>query len=288
MDRFLEYILENGYAQKIIFSLVALILEIIVTRISNRLLFKTIKDNLKYHKTKKVFNYIYVITFVILMFIIWFDSGFNLTTYLGLLSAGIAIALKELFANIAAWIFIIIKKPFEIGHRIEIGAQKGDVIDIRVFQFTLMEVSSADEGEQSTGRIIDVPNHFVFTYPVINFTKGFEYIWNEIKVLVTFETDWELTKKLLTEIVNKDADHLEKKMKEELISTTKKYVIRYNKLTPIVYTDVKESGVEFTMRYLCSPKQKRTTQNQMWEDILRMIKANDSIELAYPTKRVIN
>lgn len=288
MENYLSYLIENGHFRKIVFTLIYLIFLIILTRLSNRVLFKTIKDNLKFHKTKRVLNYMYIFLYIIILFVIWFDSGVNLTTYFGLLSAGIAIALRELFSNVAAWFFITLRRPFEIGHRVEIGQQKGDVIDIRVFQFTLMEVSPEEDGEQSTGRIIDVPNYFVFIHPVINFTKGFEYIWHEIKVLVTFESNWEKTKSLLSEIINEDAAKLEGKMKEELKSTTKKYVIKYNKLTPIVYTDVKDSGVEFTMRYLCSPKQKRTTQNKIWEDVLRMLKANDDIDLAYPTKRLIN
>lgn len=288
MDKYINFIIENGYLRKIIFSFIYLIVLILMTRLSNRLLFKTIKDNLKFHKTKRVINYMFIVVFIIILIVIWFDSGVNLTTYLGLLSAGIAIALRELFSNVAAWVFISLRRPFEIGHRIEIGGQKGDVIDIRVFQFTLMEVSAEVDGEQSTGRIIDVPNYFVFVHPVINFTKGFEYIWNEIKVLITFESNWEKTKELLTEIIYKDADRLEKNMKQELKSTTKKYVIRYDKLTPIVYTDVKASGIEFTLRYLCSPKLKRNTQNNIWEDILKMIKDHEDIDLAYPTKRVVN
>jgi small-conductance mechanosensitive channel len=133
-----------------------------------------------------------------------------------------------------------------------------------------------------------VPNHFVFSYPLVNYTKGFEYIWNEIKVLITFESDWELAKKLLTEIVNKDSKHLIKEAKGQVREAAKKYMIHYDKLTPIVYTDVKTSGVQLTLRYLCSPKQRRGTVNMMWEDILKMLDENTTIDLAYDTRRVIN
>jgi len=47
-------------------------------------------------------------------------------------------------------------------------------------------------------------------------------------------------------------------------------------------------GVRLTLRYICSPIQKRTTVNIIWEEVLQMIDENPSIDLAYPTKRVIN
>ena len=65
-------------------------------------------------------------------------------------------------------------------------------------------------------------------------------------------------------------------------------MLYYDKLTPIVYTGVKDCGVQRTLRYLCEPKKRRTTANNMWEDILIMVDSNDTINLAYPTKRIVN
>lgn len=288
MEAFMDFISKIDYGDKIIWTLVWLITIILINKLINRILYKAIKIPSKYYILKKRMNYLTSFIFFLMILFIWSDTTSNLTTYIGLLSAGIAIALKEFFVNIAAWLFIAFKKPFDVGHRVLIGEQRGDVIDIRVFQFSLMEVSSEKEGEQSTGRIIDVPNYYVLTFPVINYTKGFEYIWNEINVLITFESDWKLAKKLLTDIVNKDAAHLTDHVKNQLNEAAKKYMIQYNKLTPIVYTDVLDSGVQLTLRYLCSPKQRRTSNNAIWEDILLMLDEYDNIDLAYPTRRIIN
>ncbi len=188
MEAFMDFISKIDYGDKIIWTLVWLITIILINKLINRILYKAIKIPSKYYILKKRMNYLTSFIFFLMILFIWSDTTSNLTTYIGLLSAGIAIALKEFFVNIAAWLFIAFKKPFDVGHRVLIGEQRGDVIDIRVFQFSLMEVSSEKEGEQSTGRIIDVPNYYVLTFPVITYTKGFEYIWNEINVLITFES----------------------------------------------------------------------------------------------------
>src|SRR6059036_1316243 len=120
----------------------------------------------------------------------WFVGTGALTTYLGLVSAGLAIALKEPLSNVAGWGFIIWRRPYEVGDRIQIGPHAGDVIDLGLFQFTLNEIGAWVQADQSSGRIIHVPNGKVFTDPVANYNKGFRYIWNEVPVVVTFESDW--------------------------------------------------------------------------------------------------
>ncbi len=286
MNEFIDYIMSHPYALKALWTVLWLIVTMIIIKVINRIMFKYIEDNARYYTARKWVYYVFSIIFIIIVVFTWGNSTDNLTTYIGLLSAGIAIALKELFSNMAGWLFIVIRKPFDVGHRIRIAEQQGDVIDIRMFQFSLMEVTEQEKGEQSTGRIIDVPNYFIFIHPVTNFAKGFKYIWNEINVLITFESDWQLAKELLGEIVETHTIHLSIEAKKKLREAARKYMIHYNKLTPIVYTDVRDSGVELTMRYLCQPKHRRTTNNLIWEDVLHMIHENDAIELAYPTMRI--
>lgn len=283
-----DFFLDNPLRMKFVWSFTTIIIIMIISRMLKNVAYKRVSDNKKYYPIKQKINYLTGLIMTVLIIFIWLDSVGNLTTYIGLLSAGIAIALKEIITNIAGWLFIETRKPFDVGHRVLIGEQKGDVIDKRLFQFSLMEVSSYNEGEQSTGRIIDIPNGFIFTYPTINYTKGFEYIWNEVKILLTFESDWKKAKDILLEIANKETDITTERVSKQIRDASKKYMIHYNKLTPIIYTDIQESGIQLSVRYLCEPKRRRTTSNKIWEDILEMISENTDIELAYPTKRVVN
>jgi small-conductance mechanosensitive channel len=284
----LNNISENIIIEKTLWSILVILIIILVSRLLKNVFYKVIKDRKKYYGIKRTINYITGGFIVIYLIFIWLDSGKSLTTYIGLLSAGIAISLKEIFTNIAGWMFIEVRKPFDVGHRIMIGNQKGDVIDKRLFQFTIMELSSLEDGEQSTGRIIDIPNSYVLVHPTVNYSKGFEYIWNEIKVIVTFDSNWKKTKELILDIVSKETDLITKIVSDQISDASRKYMIHYNKLTPIVYTDVKDSGIQLSVRYLCEPKQRRITVNKIWEDILEMISENKDIELAYPTKRVVS
>lgn len=164
----------------------------------------------------------------------------------------------------------------------------GDVIDTRIFEFTIMEIGNWVEADQSTSRIIHNPNGKVFTEALANYGKGFEYIWNEISVLVTFESNWERAKEILLKIGKKHTEHLSKSAERKVKEVSKRYMIFYSHLTPIVYTSVKESGILLTIRYLCGPRRRRISEHEIWEDIVEEFSRHDDIDFAYPTQRFYN
>lgn len=288
MEKFIDFITKNIVVNKIVWSVIVLIILIIIIRLFNTALHNIIEDSNRFYKIRKSTYYIGTFFYMLILIFMWFEVAGAFTTYIGLLSAGIAVALKDIFSNIAAWFFIMIKRPFRVGDRILINGQRGDVIDVRLFQFSLIEVYDPIDGEQSTGCIVDIPNHFVFIHPIVNAVKGFEYIWNEIKIEITFESNWKLAKKEFEKIVNKHTLHFTEEAEEEVKQASRKFMIYYNNFTPIVYTDVSESGVILTMRYLCAPKDKRNTKNDIWEELLDFINICEEVDLAYPTRRVVN
>ncbi|MCJ7661517.1 MAG: mechanosensitive ion channel family protein [Anaerolineales bacterium] len=237
------------------------------------------------YQWRKTTTYIYYISVAILLGIIWLGDLTNLATYLGLVSAGLAIALGDPITNIAGWIFIFWRRPFTVGDRIQIGEHAGDVIDVRIFQFTILEIGNWVEGDQSTGRMIHIPNRKVFSDPLANYSKGFQFIWNEIPVLITFESDWQKAKTILNTIISNYGQEFRQDVERQLQRTAQDYLIYTPTTTPIVYTDVKDSGVLLTIRYLCKPHERRTTTEVVWEEVLQAFEQHQDIQLAYPTTR---
>ncbi len=220
-----------------------------------------------------------------LVLLTWVSGIRDFGAFLGLITAGLAIALQDLLANLAGWAFILIRRPFVVGDRIEIAGQRGDVIDIRLFQTFLMECGEWVDADQSTGRVIMVPNGFVFKNTTASYTRGFEYIWDEVPVLVTFESDWKLAKKLLIEIANEHAQPLSQGAQDAVRRAASKQMIFFTQLTPAVYTTVKDSGVLLTIRYLTPPRQRRANNQRIWEAVLDAFASQESVDLAYPTQR---
>ena len=161
------------------------------------------------------------------------------------------------------------------------------MIDIKIFEFAVMEVGNWVDADQSTGRIINVPNGKILNSNIANATKGFQLIWNEIPVVITFESNWKEAKSILNDIAGENTLNLNDEMREKIIhSARKNYSIK--NLTPIVYTTVESSGIKLTIRYLCHPRMKRNSSQNFWEEILKRFSENEDIEFAYPTYRQYN
>ncbi|MDX1617554.1 MAG: mechanosensitive ion channel family protein [Balneolaceae bacterium] len=258
------------------------LIRLLVIRIVNR----RVEDTAVQYKWRKNLTYFFVFVGFIMVGRIWFEGLQSVATFLGLLSAGLAIALRDPVTDFAGWIFIMWRRPFEVGDRIQIGETKGDVVDTRVFKFTVLEIGNWVHADQSTGRVIHIPNHKVFSEALANYTSDFEFIWNEIEVLVTFESNWKKAKQILQEIADRHLQDSVEDAQQQVKKATKSYLIHYRYLTPIVYTDVKESGVNLTVRHLSNPRRRRSLGQSIWEDVLDAFNREDDIELAYPTMRI--
>jgi small-conductance mechanosensitive channel len=247
--------------------------------------YSRVRDPWGRYRWRKGLTYLLVAIGVVVVGGLWLPGMERIETFLGFLSAGLAIALREPLSNLAGWGFIMWRRPFEVGDRVQIGDYAGDVIDLGLQQFTLNEIGGWVAADQSSGRIVHVPNGKVFVDPVANYNKGFPYIWNEVPVVVTFESDWKKAKQILAKIAVKHAEHLTAQAEQELLAASQQYLLNYRKLTPIVYTKVIDFGVQLTIRYLIEPRKRRGTEHAIWEEILSEFNAASDIDFAYHTTR---
>lgn len=276
--------LDPELQRRLLFTGAILLVLFVCRRLVLRFVTRRTDDLKLQYQTKKLSAYVATFLGLLLLGWVWLRGFGALTTYFGLLSAGLAIALREPLVDLAGWAFILWRRPFEVGDRIQIGDDAGDVIDVRIFQFSLVEIGNWVAADQSTGRVIHVPNGKVFSEPVANYTRGFQYIWNEIPIVVTFESDWEKAKRILTEIGETRFSQSDA-ARAQLEKAARSFMIFYTKLTPIVYTSVADHGVLLTLRYLCHPRQRRGTAEAIWEDVLRAFAEHADIDFAYPTQR---
>ena len=279
----------TGLSSDLISNILATLLIVLVlwllSKLTLRIITKRELDLRKQYKWRKFTNYIITGIGFILLINIWFGGIGSIATFLGLLSAGLVIALREPVLNIAGWLFIIWKRPFRIGDRVQLGTVAGDVIDIRLFQFSLNEINGWVEADQATGRVVHIPNLKVFTEPQANYNFGFPFIWNEVAVRITFESNWSRAKAILQEIVQRHGENLNEAALTQVKRQSQQHLIFYEDFSPQVYTDVVENGIKLTIRYMCSIMRRRKSENDIWEDVLKAFATTSDIHFAYPTTR---
>lgn len=270
---------------KILASIIVLVVLFTARFLMLRGIHQRVDDGEAAYRTTKLTTYGVTIVGIITLSWIWLEAFSNVATYLGLVSAGIAIALSDVLKNMAGWAYLLTRRPFKVGDRIEMGGLKGDVVDIRLFRFSLMEVGNWVDADQSTGRLVHVPNGNVFTTPIANYTEGFRFVWHELPFLVTFESNWRTAEKILQAALEAHAPKLDGKDELQIRSTARRYQIKIGAITPIVYLTVKDSGILLTGRFLVDARARRSIEELLWKTILDAIAGEATVELAYPTVR---
>ncbi len=274
--------------ERLIWTLLAWLVYFLLRMIVSFIVDRRVTDVARRYVLRKSLNYVLGFAIIIVTLVIWFGNVTGWAAYLGILSAGLAIALQDPVTNIAGWIFITVRKPFAVGDRIQIGEHRGDVIDMRLFQFTLVEIGNWVNADQSTGRIIHIPNGWVFKQSTANYTRGFNFIWNELAITITFESNWERAKEMLSEIATRHSILKSQEAQDQVRKAARRYMIHFQHLTPVVWTSVADIGVTLTIRYICDPRKRRSSEVAIWEDVLRAFGGAEDIDFAYPTTRFYN
>lgn len=276
MERILETLkegtgIQSEYALLLIVSAIAVIIVKFVNKIINKLYTAgkhSGRDNFKFSQRC---NLVANILLIFIIFIIWEGHLDNVVTIVSFISAGSAIALREVILNLFAGVYIKCAKPFVVEDRIEVGSVKGDVVLISAMSFKVLELGDRVNGEQSNGIIVNIPNSQIFSNSLKNYTAAFKYIWTEMKVNVDIDADIRLHKKKLYEIINNNSviKSIPKKMDKAIDAASSNYRIYYNNLKPIIYTEYIENHIEFSVRFLVHPKKERNVLDDLWISIIK-------------------
>ncbi len=268
---------DNKYTILIFYTILTLIIGKSLIYILKKQLIRINNNRLQY-KTLNFIKLIISIIQILIIYLIWESNIKNAMTLISFISAAITLSLKDYILNLFAGFYIKLYKPFKLEDRIEIKGQKGDVINLGSLFFELLEISD-NYGHQSTGVVSIIPNSIIFTETVKNMNKGFKYIWDEIKVQISLDSDVILAKKTLYKIIN-NIDVIKNipiKMKNEIKNNTS-YRMYYNKYEPMIYTEVKDKHIELNIRFLINPKKARLVESYIWNEILKEYK-NENIQL---------
>lgn len=261
----------------LIFTLRYLILRTLVARLA---------DAEAAFRARKLSFYISVALLMFVLASLWTQHLTGAGSFIGLLSAGIAIALSDVLKNVAGWLLILFRRPFKVGDRIEVGPNSGDVIDIGVFRFSLMEIGNWVDADQTTGRVLHIPNGIVFVEPLANYNEGFPYIWLEVPVTVTFESDWEAAREMVQETIERHAADPGQVVEiGDHERAANQYFSLYRDLAPAVYVKAIDFGATVTGRVLVPARGRRLIESRIWQDLLRAINETPGVDLAYPTTR---
>jgi small-conductance mechanosensitive channel len=232
---------------------------------------------------------IWIIVVLFLFFSIWAQT-IDPTALIGLgvIIAAIVYVSGKPIMNFVGWITIITSGPYRIGDRIEMDGKRGYVVDVTLMATTVREFGSWMGGDTFTGRLVSIPNSKIFDTEVHNFTKHSDYIYDEVSVLVTYESDYTRTEEIIMGAAKHILDYLKKGYKPILTKSIElEGLMREFPLEPRIFWKSEDSGVRFSLIYLTPASTRREVRSALMRNILLTIQEDKKVNIAYPHMAIV-
>lgn len=236
---------------------------------------------------RRLAAYLSVLAAFVVFVVFFFDDLKSVATLLGLAGAAVVIALQDMCSAIAGWFVIMATRKVAVGQRVQIDDQKGDVLDIELLQTTLLEVNNGLGVDEPTGRVIVLPNSFVFKNRVANFTHMHPFVWSKVEVTVTYETPTAAVQALLTRILEEETREEFAEARDAGRGMERHYGVPDAVYEPKCFTTLADSGVLYHLVYVVHYRRMAIVHSRISERVLAEFAKDPRMQLAYPTERHI-
>ena len=172
---------------------------------------------------------------------------------LGAAGLAVGLALQGSLSNLAAGVLLVMFRPFRAGEYVDLGGVAGTVLNVQIFSTTMRTVD---------GKIVVIPNGKIIAGNIINFSRE-PVRRNEFIIGVAYDSDIDLVKKILTDIIQS----------EDRILKDREMTVRLNELGA--------SSINFVVRVWSNSSDLQRVYWDVLERIKREFDAN-GISFPYP------
>jgi small-conductance mechanosensitive channel len=250
----------NNYLTKFFYTALAIfIIYAVIKLVFEEVIAKRIKEQKTRYSMRRISSMISILVFI---------------------AVGIAVALQDVFKNLAGGLIIFITGTYRIGDRIEVNEKIGDVIDIGIFYTTLLETNEWVKGDQATGRLSIIPNNLVLSGIVNNYTKDHPYIWDEISIPITYSSDWREALKIIESVVAVETKENAEKSEKSISKLTEKYYLPKRSTETTIFTMLTDNWITFNIRYITEVRQRRIIKDRLNRRLLSELEKSENIKIA--------
>ena len=254
---------------------------------------KYITDNDRFYMANKIINFSNFILIMIILLFNYIENVSYLVTVLGFASAGIAIAMKDWFMSMLGWLVIVLGGSIHVGDRIRVdmdGMQYvGDVMDISLLRMTILEdiTLTTYEVNRRAGRIIFVPNNYVFTRMIASYSHdSLKTVWDGIDVTITFDSNHKKAMQIAKEAARKYSKGYTDITRKQLNKLRHKYSLKNTNVEPRVFSFIEPNGLNVSVWYLTNAYATLTLRSTISTEIIDMFNKEEDITIAYPTQQL--
>ncbi len=252
---------------------------------------KYITDNERFYMANKIISFISYTLIVMIIFVSYIENASYLVTILGFASAGIAIAMKDWFMSILGWLVIVFGGSIHVGDRIRIDMDGmkyvGDVMDISLLRMTILEdiTLTSIHSNRRAGRIIFIPNNYIFTRMVANYThSSLKTVWDGVHVTITFDSNHKKAMRIAKDVTKKFSKGYTDITRKQLNKLRSHYNLKNTNVEPRIFSFIETNGITIDSWYLTNAYATLTLRSVISLEIIDAFNKEDDITIAYPTQ----
>jgi len=236
---------------------------------------------------RRLSGYVAFLLIILVLCAFFLEDLKAIATVLGIAGAALVIALQDLCSAFAGWFVIVVSRKVRVGDRVEIDGHCGDVIDVQLLRITLLELNNWLGVDEPTGRVMVIPNSFIFKSKVLNYSHVHPYVWSRVDVTVTFETPAQEAHDVLLRILQEESRDEFDSAVRAASDMEHKYGTPDTVYKPKIYSVIVDSGVMFCLLYVSHYRRRVAVRNRINERIIAEFDRNPRLNFAYPTQRHI-
>jgi small-conductance mechanosensitive channel len=240
-----------------------------------------IEDAAIRYTLERIENLFVSILIVVVVISIVFVNWYAALTALGVGSIIVGLAVQTPMKSFIAWIYILVRRPYQVGDRIKIGDATGDVIDVGYLDTTLWEFGGQYlSTDHPSGRVIRFPNEKVLDTMVWNYSWPlFPYIWNEIKFQIAYQSDLKFVSETMQRIVEEElGEEMMKRVEvfRDLLARTPVDELEVRSHPRVIFRVDEVTWIDAIVRYLVSPREAGSIKTRLIPKLLAALNAEPS------------
>lgn len=241
----------------------------------------------RYRVRKAVTAAAYIIIFAFIT-ILFADRLKQAGFAVGLFGAGVVVALQDVVASLGGFVAIGFSNLYRVGDRIQVNDTKGDVVDISVMRTTIMETGKWVSGDLYNGRIVRIPNSTVLKGLIFNYSQGFRFVWDEIKIPFTSESDHSYAREMLLRVGKEIVHDYLSEAQDAWKQIVDNYRVDHPSLEPSVTLQVSNGSLEFSLSYIVDYASRTAVKDQLFTKIVdEVLSSNAKLKWASPLTAVV-
>ncbi len=254
-----------------IFLIVAIALGVILATLLARRLLGNDRDRRKLHQLRVATNIIIQAAGIALILLVVFGAPTQVSTLIGLATAGLTVALKDFIVAFFGWFALIGKNGIRVGDWVEIEGVGGEVIEIGLLKTVLLEVGNWTSTGHPTGRRVSFMNKFAIENHFFNFSTEGQWLWDELQVTLPTGANPYAMSEQIREVVARETAEDAKQAEGDWERVTSQYGTRPFSAKPAIDLKPTVGGLDVVVRYITRAPQRYDVKSRLFQAIVGML-----------------